>query len=118
MKPSPSDATDKQMYKKVPDLVYSDRLIQVEEIAQALRISLGSMPTILHDHVGVRKLTVCLVPKPLSDEQMATRASVCSNLKHFRSKNDFLLPLVAVDETWVHYKVVIITNLGQRRKSA
>ena len=35
---------------------------------------------------------------------MATRASVCSALlKHFRSKDDFLLRLVIVDETLVHY---------------
>ena len=35
---------------------------------------------------------------------MATRASVCSAfLKHFRSKDDFLLRLVTVDDTWVHY---------------
>ena len=35
---------------------------------------------------------------------MATRASVCSALlKRFRSINDFLLRLVTVDETWVHY---------------
>ena len=35
---------------------------------------------------------------------MATRASVCSTLlKHFRSKDDFLLCLVTVDETWIHY---------------
>ena len=35
---------------------------------------------------------------------MATRASVCSALlKRFRSKNDFLLCLVTVDEIWVHY---------------
>ena len=35
---------------------------------------------------------------------MATRASVCSALlKRFRSKDDFLLCLVTVDETWVHY---------------
>ena len=35
---------------------------------------------------------------------MATRASVCSALsKRFRSKDDFLLSLVTVDETWVHY---------------
>ena len=35
---------------------------------------------------------------------MATRASVCSALlKHLRSKDDFLLRLVSVDETWVHY---------------
>ena len=50
------------------------------------------------------KLTARWVPKSLSDEQMATRASVCSAfLKRFRSKNDFLLRLVTVDETWVHY---------------
>ena len=35
---------------------------------------------------------------------MATRASVCSALlKRFRSKDDFLVRLVTVDETWIHY---------------
>ena len=52
----------------------------------------------------MRKLTARWVPKSLSDEQMATRASVCSALlKRFRSKDDLLLRLVTVDETWVHY---------------
>ena len=97
----PLDATDEEMCKKVRDLVYSDRRIQVEEIAQALGISHGSVSTILHDRLGMRKLTACWVPKSLSDEQMA---SVCSALlKHFRSKDDFLLHLVTVDETWVHF---------------
>ena len=51
----------------------------------------------------MRKLTARWVPKSLSDDQMATRASVCSTLlKRFRSKEDFLLRLVTVDETWVH----------------
>ena len=51
------------------------------------------------------KLTARWVPKSLSDEQMATRASVYSALlKRFRSKEaDFLSRLVTVDETWVHY---------------
>ena len=76
----------------------------MEEIAQALGISHGSISTILHDRLGMRKLTVRWAPKSLSDEQMATRASVCSALlKHFRSKDDFLLRLVIEDETWVHY---------------
>ena len=92
------------MYKKVRDLVYSDRRIQVEAIAQAFGISHGSVSTILHDHLGMHKLTARWVTKSLSDEQMATRASVCSALlKLFRSKDDFLLRLVTVDETWVHY---------------
>ena len=98
------DATDEEMCKKVGDLVCSDRRIQVEEIAQTLGISHSSVSTILHDRSGMRKLTAHWVPKSLSHEQMATRASVCSTLlKHFRSKDNFLLHLVTVDETWVHY---------------
>ena len=85
------------MCKKVRDLVYSDRRIQVEEIAQALGISHGSVSTILHDRLGMRKLKARWVPKSLSDEQKATKASVCSALKRFRSKDDFLLRLVTVD---------------------
>ena len=100
----PLDATDEEICKKVRDLVYSDRRVQVEEIAQALGISHSSVSTILHDRLGMRKLTARWVPKSLSDEQMTTRASVCSALlKRFRSKDDFLLRLVTVDETWVHY---------------
>ena len=73
----------------------------MEEIAQALGISHGSVSTILHDRLGMRKLTARWVHKSLSDAQMATTALVCSALlKRFRSKD---LRLVTVDETWVHY---------------
>ena len=52
----------------------------------------------------MRKLTARWVPNSLSDEQMSIRESVCSALlKRFLSKDDFLLRLVTVDETWVHY---------------
>ena len=62
----------------------------MEEIAQALGISHGSVSTILHDRLGMRKLTAHWVPKSLNNEQMATRASVYSALlKRFRSKDDF-----------------------------
>ena len=47
----------------------------------------------------MRKLSARLVPKFLSYEQIANRASVCSALmKRFRSKDDFHLRLVTVDE--------------------
>ena len=99
------NATDEEMRKKVWDLVYSDRRIQVEEIAQALGISHGSVSTMLHDRLGMRKLTARWVPKSLcgANGNQSIR-SVCSALlKRFRSKDDFLLHLVTVDETWVHY---------------
>ena len=77
----------------------------MEEIANGLHISRGSISTTLHDRLGMHKLTAHRVPKSLSDEQMATRASVYSALmKRFRSKeDDFLSHLVTVDETWVDY---------------
>ena len=77
----------------------------MEEIANALHISHGSVSTTLHDRLGMHKLTAHWVPKSLNDERMATRASVYSTLlKPFRSKeDDFLSCLVTVDETWVHY---------------
>ena len=101
----PSDATDEEMCNKVWDLVYSNRLIKVEEIANALHISHGSVSTTLLDRLGMHKLTARWVPKSLSDEPVATRASVYSALlKWFRSKeDDFLSCLVTVDEIWVHY---------------
>ena len=97
----PSDVTDEEMCNKVRDLVYSDSRIKVEEIANALHISHGSVSTTLHDRLGMHKLTAHWVPKSLSDEQMATRASVYSALlKWFRSKeDDFLSRLVTVVET-------------------
>ena len=92
------------MCKKVRDLVYSNRRIQVKDKAQALGILHGSISTILHYRLDMRKLTALWVPKFLSDEQMATKASVCSALlKRFWSKGDLLLRLLTVDETWVHY---------------
>ena len=45
------------MCNKVRDLVYSDRRIKVEEIANALHISYGSVSTTLHDRLGMHKVT-------------------------------------------------------------
>ena len=92
------------MCKQVRDLVNSDKRIQVEEIAHTLGISHRSVSTILHDRLGMLSQQPVRSPKSLSDEQMATRASVCrALLKRFRLKDDFLLCLVTVDETWIHY---------------
>ena len=118
-----SDATSEEMCNKVPDLVYSDRRIKVEEIANALHISHGSVSATLHGRLGLHKLTARWVPKSLSDDQLTTRASVYSALlKRFRSKeDDFFSHLVTVDETWVHYyepenKAQSCQSVGQSSK--
>ena len=77
MSERPLDATDEEMCRKVRYMISSDRRIKMEEIAQALGILHGSVSTILHNCLGMSKLTARLVPEFLSDEQMATRVSVC-----------------------------------------
>ena len=52
----------------------------MEEIAQALGISHGSVSTILHDRLGMRNVTARWVSYSLGDEQMVTkhqRAALC-----------------------------------------
>ena len=54
------------MCNKVRDLVYSDRRVKVEEIVTALHISHGNVSTILHDRLGMRKLTALGFQNPLA----------------------------------------------------
>ena len=63
----PLDAIGKEICKKLRDIVYSDRRIEVEETAQALGISNCSVSKIWHDRLGMSKLTARWVPKALSD---------------------------------------------------
>ena len=99
----PLDANDEEMCKKVRHLVYSDRQIQVEERAQPLGISHGSISTILHDRLGMRKTVGS--PNPLAmtkwqpEHQYAAPCwSVLGQKMIF-----FFWRLVTVDEIWVHY---------------
>ena len=90
----PSDATDEEMCNKVRDLVYSDRRIKVEEIANALHISHGSVSTTLHDRLGMHKLTARWVPKSLSDDQNFWSLGVWDNesRQYFKKKVLISLP--------------------------
>ena len=97
----PSDAIDEEMCNKVRDLVYSDRRIKVEEKASALHFSHGIISTTLHDRLGMHKLTAHWVPKSLSDEQTANRASVYSALlKQFRSKEPASVAQLDAPSDW------------------
>ena len=71
------------MCNKVRDLVYFDRRIKVEEIANALHISHGSVSTTLHDRLGMHKLTARWVPKSLS----AWRCSALFQLEFYGPVN-------------------------------
>ncbi|XP_071109085.1 protein GVQW3-like [Haliotis cracherodii] len=67
----PVEVTNDQTSEAVRQLVVKDRRMKVSEMAKALDISEGSVHTILHDRLGMRKLSARWVPKCLSDDQKA-----------------------------------------------
>ena len=67
-------------------------------------VSIGSVEEILHDHLGLSKLSVCWVPKVLRDDQKVTRADCAIRfLNQFDADpNEFISRLVTGDETWIY----------------
>jgi len=86
--------------KKVHKIVLANRKVKLREIAEALKISEGSVFIILHEHLSMRKLCskwvrVCSIKNNNDSEH-------CLQLFQ-RNKQEFLRRYVTVDETWIHH---------------
>ena len=73
--------------------------MKLKEIAEAVKISEGSVFTILHEHLGLRKLCSKWVPRLLTPDQKQQRiddSEACLALFN-RDKKDFLRRYVTMD---------------------
>ncbi|KAM8716360.1 hypothetical protein ACLKA7_003267 [Drosophila subpalustris] len=74
----------------------SDRKVKVREIADILKISAGSVHTIIHEHLGMKKVFSKWVPRLLTPEQKQQRIGSKSCLDMFtRNKSEFLRRLLS-----------------------
>jgi len=66
-------------------------------------ISFGSVDTILHDDLNMRKVSAKWVPRMLTDENKASRVAMCqAMLSRDKGMNSaFFSSVVAMDETWM-----------------
>ena len=83
----------------------NDRKLKVHELADIVKISYGSVFTILHEHLGMRKLCAKWVPRELTVDQKQQQIDVseeCLELLN-RNKMEFYRRYVIMDETWLHY---------------
>ena len=82
-----------------------DRKFKLREIADTLKISEGSVFTILHEFLVMRKLFSKWMPRSLTPNQKQQRvenSERCLELFN-RGKKDFLHRYVTMDETWIHH---------------
>ena len=101
----PKSAVVPENIKNVHKIVLKDRKMKLREIADTLKISEGSVFTILHENLGMRNLLSKWVPRLLTPGQKQQRVDVserCLELSK-RNKKDFLRRHVTMDETWIHH---------------
>ena len=79
--------------------------MKLHEIAEELKISEGSLFTILQEHLSMRKLCSKWVLHLLTVNQKQQRVdnSECCLQLFQRNKMEFLHKYVTMDETWIHH---------------
>ncbi len=91
-------------YKKFYKLVLADHKLKLCEIAEELKISEGSIFTILHEHLSMRKLCSKWVPRLLivDRKQRVDDSEHCLQLFQC-NKKEFLYKYVTMDKTWIQH---------------
>ena len=72
----PVEVTTLEMIDRIHDMVLSDRRIKVREIVEATGISQSTVFLILHEKIGVRKISARWVMRLLSEENKRNRVAI------------------------------------------
>lgn len=101
----PIAVTDDFMCSKVQEFVMKDRRVTINQIAEKMGMSFGSVSFILHEKLGFSKLSSRWVPRLLTPAQKQKRVESCQGLLQLwrADPEDFHNQIVTGDETWVHH---------------
>jgi hypothetical protein len=99
-RPSTSRADEK--IQRVYSLVKADRRITTRIIAEKLRISKGSVQTILKEDMNMQKLCAKIVPKVLTDEQKQGRVDCCNDWLESAQDPHFRERVITGDKAWIY----------------
>jgi hypothetical protein len=100
----PPTAVTPENIELVRQLVLEDRRISVHELEALVGIGSGSVKSILHDSLGLRKLESRWIPHTLTPEQMLIRVKWCKEMlvKFDEARSRRLYDVVTGDETWLY----------------
>ncbi|GFS04114.1 histone-lysine N-methyltransferase SETMAR [Elysia marginata] len=98
----PSVVTEKNV-STVEKLIMQDRRITVKQLAFETKISIGSVETILHDHLNLNKVSARWVPRLLTTDQKQERVNYCQHLLRQEANDAFFFRrIVTMDETCIY----------------
>jgi histone-lysine N-methyltransferase SETMAR len=101
----PNTGVNEENIERVKAIVDSDRRVSIQELVETLSVSVGTVETIMHQCLGLQKVSARWVPKMLSAEQKKVRLEVCSALlaRYALEGMAFLGRIITADETWIHF---------------
>ncbi|XP_039302537.1 uncharacterized protein LOC120357081 [Solenopsis invicta] len=102
---APKMATTEDNVTKIHDLVLADRRLKMREIAETVSISKDRVGHILHEILGMKKLSARWVPHLLTPDNKRNRETTSEQCLTLFKRNpkEFLRRFVTVDETWIHW---------------
>ena len=82
--------------------MWADRRVKIREIADIVDISTERIQNILHEKLGMRKLSARWVEQK---RNRMTTSDYCLDMFK-RNPKEFLRRFVTVDETWIHHHTI------------
>ncbi|KFD59075.1 hypothetical protein M513_00238 [Trichuris suis] len=102
----PVDAASDENIAAIETMVLQNRRISIAELTARSKLSHGIVGKILHDRLGLSKVTARCVPKTLSPFERQLRVAHSKEVLELfvNSEEDFLRRIVTGDEVWLcHY---------------
>ena len=91
----------KRMWRRSLEL-FEDRRLSIWEISELTNINKESVRQILHEDMGMKKVSAEVVPKILTPEQKEHRVNWCADtLENIENDPDFFLTVITCDGTWI-----------------
>lgn len=91
----------------VQRIIEKDPHSTYDDIEEDTSLSRGTIQTIIHSHLKLKKVTSRWVPHELTPEQKQQRMKICQeNLEKFREGSGRLCDIVTGDETWIYLRQV------------
>lgn len=101
----PVEATTVDIVAKIEQLVLEDGRLKKKQLAQLTGVSETTVLRILHDHLGMSKVSARWVPRMLTPMQKQNRVETCKLFLDMCGGNpdDVIARIVTGDEVWVHH---------------
>ncbi|XP_072042946.1 histone-lysine N-methyltransferase SETMAR-like [Amphiura filiformis] len=102
---STRSSTTSDQVDAIRRIVLKDRHLTTQQIANKMRISYGSVKSVLNDTLGMSKLSARWVPRIRTPDQKFVRHDLSKELlARFQTDPDYFYSrIVTQDETWVHH---------------